>query len=285
LPQQLEDAVVVITGASSGIGKATALAMARRNTRLVLAARGEPALGRIRSQCEDLGAEAVAIPTDVTDEGAVVELAAGALDRFGRFDVWVNNAGVIAYGLFESIPSDVFRRVIEVNLFGQIHCARVALPQFRRQRSGVLINMSSVWGRVSSPLVSPYVTSKFAIRAFSECLREELRDAPDIHVVTILPQAVDTPIFRRAANFSGRGIRCLPVSRKPEDIAQRIIACAQAPKRQVTDRRFGRLLELTRAISPPLWESISPSLFKRMALRRTPAGNSAGNLFDPIHDE
>jgi NAD(P)-dependent dehydrogenase (short-subunit alcohol dehydrogenase family) len=129
------------------------------------------------------------------------------------------------------------------------------------------------------------VTSKFAIRAFSECLREELRDAPDIHVVTVLPQAVDTPIFRRAGNFSGRGVRCPPLSREPQDIAQRIVACAQDPKREITGRRFGRLLELARTRSPPLWEKLSPTLFKRIALTPNSAPSITGNLFQPSHFE
>ena len=275
----------MITGASSGIGRATAIAMAHQGARLALAARDPVALAAVRTQCEEIGCEAIAVPTDVSDQSLVDALAESAAQRFGRVDVWVNNAGVIAYGLFEQTPADVFERVIATNLFGQVNGARAALRQFRRQEHGVLINVCSVWGRITSPYVSAYVTSKFAIRAFSECLREELRDAPDIHVITILPQAVDTPIFRRAANFSGRGVRCLPLSREPQDIAERIVACAQDPKREVTDRRFGRLLEAARALSPALWEKLSPTLFKRMALTPTSAETTDGNLFQPNHCE
>jgi NAD(P)-dependent dehydrogenase (short-subunit alcohol dehydrogenase family) len=147
--------------------------------------------------------------------------------------------------------------VIETNLFGQIHGSRAALAQFRRQGSGVLINMSSVWGRVTSPYVSAYVTSKFAVRAFSECLRQELQDADDIHVVTILPQAVKTPMFSRAGNYSGRRVKQLPVPRPADEIAKRIVWCSEDPKREVTDRRFGRLLEIAHAVAPGLWERLS----------------------------
>jgi NAD(P)-dependent dehydrogenase (short-subunit alcohol dehydrogenase family) len=283
LPARLCDATVVITGASSGVGRATAIAMAHKHSRLVLAARDPLALAAIRTECEEIGCEAIAVPTDVSDQGLVDTLAETAAQRFGGIDVWVNNAGVIAYGLFEQVPADVFGRVIATNLFGQVNGSRAALAQFRRQDGGVLINVASVWGRVTSPYVSAYVTSKFAIRAFSECLREELRDAPDIHVVTVLPQAVDTPIFRRAANFSGRGVRCLPLSREPQDIAQRIVACAQDPKREITDRRFGRLLEVARTLSPPMWEKLSPTLFKRIALTPNSAPTTNGNLFQPSH--
>lgn len=284
MPRSLADAVVVITGASSGIGLSSARAMASKGARLVLAARGAGELERARADCAARGAEAIAVPTDVSDEHAVDMLARRAVERFGRIDVWVNNAGVILYGRFEDTPPQAFRRVLETNLFGQLHGARAALAQFRSQGAGVLINMDSVWGRVTSPYVSAYVTSKFAIRAFSECLRQELHDAPDIHVVTILPQAVDTPIFRRAANFSGREIRQLPFAREPEDIAERIIACAQDPKREVTDRRFGRLLELVVAIAPPLWTRLAPRVFGRLALGRRRAANDYGNLLEPSHE-
>lgn len=111
------------------------------------------------------------MPTDVVDEAAVQRLAQRAVDRFGRVDVWVNNAGVMIYGRFRDVSSQDFRRVVEVNLFGQVHGARAVLPVFDRQRSGVLINMSSVWGRIVSPPVSSYCTSKFAVRAFSDALR------------------------------------------------------------------------------------------------------------------
>jgi NAD(P)-dependent dehydrogenase (short-subunit alcohol dehydrogenase family) len=139
VPRKLAEAVVVVTGASSGIGEATALAMASRGGRLVLAARDERVLGRVRDECVARGAQAIAVATDVSDEAAVGELARSGHERFGRLDVWVNNA--------EETPAGAFRRVLETNFFGQVHGARAALPYFRRQGSGVLINLCSVWGR------------------------------------------------------------------------------------------------------------------------------------------
>jgi NAD(P)-dependent dehydrogenase (short-subunit alcohol dehydrogenase family) len=196
MPVPLEQAVVVITGASSGIGRAAALRIARHGGSLALCGRSSEPLEAVARECEAAGAAVHFQPLDVADEAAVEAFAAASVERFGRLDVWVNNAGVIAYGEFLEIPSDVFRQVIETNLMGQIHGARAALRRFREQGSGVLIGMSSVWGRVSSPQVAPYIASKSAVRAFAECLRGEFAGEADIHITTMSPQAVDTPDLR-----------------------------------------------------------------------------------------
>jgi NAD(P)-dependent dehydrogenase (short-subunit alcohol dehydrogenase family) len=260
--RDLSGCVVVITGASSGIGRAAAAAFAREGARLVLAARARAPLGETAREIQASGADALAVPTDVRDEQAVHALAERAVESFGRLDVWVNCAGVIAYGRFEDMPAEVFRGVIETNLFGQIHGARAALPHFRGQGSGVLINLASVWGRVTSPDVSPYVTSKFAVRAFSECLRHELRDEAGIDVATILPQAVDTPIFARAANCAGRAVRPVPPVIDPREVAAGIVRCARAPTREITYKRTGRLLELLHSFAPGAYERIVPAAFE-----------------------
>ncbi|HEU4461399.1 MAG TPA: SDR family NAD(P)-dependent oxidoreductase, partial [Solirubrobacterales bacterium] len=215
MPRPLEEAVVAITGASSGIGRAAALRLARRGAALALCARSEAALAEVAAECE----------------------AAGAQTFHRALDVWVNNASTIAYGRFEEIPSEVFRQIVETNLLGQVHGARAALRRFRAQESGVLINMSSVWGRVSTPEVSPYIVSKNAVRAFSECLAGELAGDEEIHVATMAPQAVDTPIFDHAGNYTGRRVRPIPPVLDPEEVARGIELCAENPKREVN---YGR---------------------------------------------
>jgi len=284
VPRDLSESVVVITGASSGIGRAAVRRFAREGSVVVLAARAEAPLRAAAAECEAAGATALVVPTDVRSEAAVKQLAQRALERFERIDVWVNCAGVMAYGRFDDVPAEVFRAVIETNLFGQVHGARAALPAFRRQGSGVLINMSSVWGRVTTPDVTAYVTSKFAVRAFSECLRQELRDVPDVDVATMLPQAVDTPIFARGANYAGRAVRPVPPMIDADEIAAGIVACARNPKREVTWGRAGRALELLQTFAPALHGRLLPPAFERGNYQREPAPSTPGAVLHPRPD-
>jgi short-subunit dehydrogenase len=278
MPRPLEHAVVVITGASSGIGRAAALRFARRGSSLALCSRSGAALKETAAECEGAGAKVVFQELDVSEEDAVEALAALAVERFGRIDVWVNNAGVIAYGEFLDIPSDVFRQVIETNLMGQVHGARTALRRFKQQDAGVLINMSSVWGRVSSPQVAPYIVSKNAVRALSECLRGELPTDGDIHITTLSPQAVDTPIFDHAANFSGHRIRAIPPVLTADEVAAGIEACAEKPKQEVNYGRSGRLLEIVFALAPGLYRRLAHRAFVRGTMSVAGAGSTSGNV-------
>ena len=270
--------MVVITGASSGIGRAAALRLARRARGLALCARSEGPLAEVAAECEAIGAPVLHRALDVSDEEAVEALAAATVERFGRIDVWVNNAGTIAYGSFEEIPSEVFRQVIETNLMGQVHGARAALRRFRAQDSGVLINMSSVWGRVSSPQVAPYVVSKNAVRAFSECLAGELVDDEGIEVATMVPQAVDTPIFEHAGNYTGRQVRPIPPVLDPEEVARGIELCAENPKREVNYGQAGRALEILYAAAPSLYRRLAHRAFVKGTWGKVPAEPRPGNV-------
>ena len=204
--KKLDGAVVVVTGASSGIGRATGLAFAEGGARVVVAARRVDALEELARECQAAGGQPWPSPPTPTDEAAVAELARRAVERFGRIDVWVNNAGVYLLGLLEATPPEAFRRVLETNFFGYVNGARAVLPHFRNQGHGVLINNASVYSHVGAPWLTAYVSSKFAVRGFSEALRQELADLPDVHVCTVSPSPIDTPIFASAANYSGRAV-------------------------------------------------------------------------------
>jgi NAD(P)-dependent dehydrogenase (short-subunit alcohol dehydrogenase family) len=278
MPRPLEQAVVVITGASSGIGRAAALRFARRGSSLAICARSAAELEQTAAECEAAGAPVLHRAVDVADEDAVEALAAATVGRFGRLDVWVNNAGVMAYGDFLDIPSDVFRQIVETNLMGQVHGARAALRRFIPQGSGVLINMSSVWGRVSTPQVAPYIVSKNAVRALSECLSGELDPETDIHVATIAPQAVDTPIFEHAGNYLGRQVRPIPPVLPPDEVAEGIELCAESPKREVNYGYAGRGLQVVDAFAPALFRRFAHVAFVRGTNSQVSAAPGPGNV-------
>jgi len=250
--RNLTDAVVVITGASSGIGRATALAFAGCGAKVVLAARREERLQAVAQECEDLKAEALVIPCDVTNPAEVQDLADRVVSRFGRINVWVNNAGVTAFGRTDEMPYDVYRRVLETNLLGSVHGARAALAQFRRQGRGVLINVSSMAGKIGHPYMSAYSASKYGVVGLSDSIRAELPADSDIHVCTVLPVATDTPLFQHGANYLGQEARPPRPVYSAERVAECIVSLARRPRREVAIGAAGKLLKILHQLAPGL---------------------------------
>ncbi|MFF8605672.1 SDR family oxidoreductase [Streptomyces sp. NPDC015346] len=282
---RVRDSVVVITGASSGIGRATALAFARKGCPVVLASRRAEALEAVRRECErHRGAEALVVPTDVTDPAAVDELARRAVQRFGRIDVWVNCAAVTAFGPFEETPLEDFRKVLDVNVMGYVHGARAALRVMRGQGSGTLINVSSIVGVVSQPYTHAYGMSKYAVRALSASLRQELRlgGARDIHVCTVLPATIDTPLFEHAANYTGRKPLPMPPVYSPERVARTVVDLVRVPRREVVVGPMGRSMVLESRVMPGMAERMMARQVDKTHLSRDePAPAGHGNLHVP----
>jgi NAD(P)-dependent dehydrogenase (short-subunit alcohol dehydrogenase family) len=273
--------VVVLTGASSGIGRATALAFADAGARLVLAARGREALGTVAAECSAAGASVLAVPVDVTDATAMRQLAQEAIRHFGEVDVWINNVGVGAVGRFDLTPVESHRRVIEANLMGHLHGAHAVLPHFRERGRGVLINMISIGGFVPAPYAAAYTASKFGLRGLSESLRAELSDAPDIHVCEVYPTFVDTPGVSHGANYTGRRIKPTPPLVDPRRVAAVMVSLARSPRPSV---QIGSV-----AIPGRMAHALAPGLLGRLmnwatgaALERADVAQPGdGNLFAP----
>lgn len=278
MPRALADSVVVVTGASSGIGRASALAFAERGARVVVAARREEALRGLASECGD----ALAVPTDVTDEAAVQELARRAVETYGRIDVWFNNAGVYLLGRFEDTPPEAFRQVVETNFFGAVHGARAALPRFRSQGNGTLINTASILGRVAGPYLSAYSAGKFAIRGLTEALRQELRGAGDIHACAVLPAPIDTPLFRHTANYTGRAVKPPRPVYDADQVARAVVSLAERPRKEVIVGGSGRMLAVQQRLSLRLGEWGSAVYIEADTFADGSAPPTDGNLYAPV---
>lgn len=233
MTRPVSDQVVVILGASSGIGRATALAFAREGAQVVCASRGAEALQTLVQEITDAGGTAIAVPTDITDPAALHRLAQEAEARFGRIDTWVNDAAVSVYGTVEQIPLEDFRRVLEVNTLGHVAATKAALPALKRSR-GVLIGVASVEGVRSLPMHAPYTMSKFALRSFYDALRMELASehAP-VAVTTILPASTGTPFWEHSRNLTGVMTKPPPPVYAPELVARAIVRAAVHPRREV----------------------------------------------------
>jgi NAD(P)-dependent dehydrogenase (short-subunit alcohol dehydrogenase family) len=276
----LQNKVVVVTGASSGIGRATAIEFSARGARVVVASRSESALEETARMCRAAGGGRVlCVAADVTSEQDVTELARRAL-ALGSIDVWVNNAGVTLFGFLEDAPFEEHRRVIETNVYGPMLAARAVIPIFRNQRHGVLINVGSILSKVGQPFVPSYVISKFALNGLSMALRTELADERDIHVCTVLPYTVDTPHFESGANRVGREAHAMPPVQQPSEIAHAIVEVARHPQRQRHVPRVAVFGLALHAIFPRTAERLVLHVLRRWHFGPSEA-KKQGNLFKP----
>ncbi len=277
----LDDMVVVVTGASSGIGRTTAIELASSGAMVVVTSRDAVALDDVVRECETAGGRAMAIPADVTREDEIEAVGHLAISRFGKIDVWINDAAVALFAKFEAAPSDVYRRVIETNFFGYVHGARVALKHFKQRHRGVLINVDSVTGGAPQPYTSAYVASKYAVRALSSCLRMELQleRERDIHVCNVMPAAIDTPLFQHAANYTGRTPKALDPVYSPVTVARAIKALILKPRAEVVVGKTALLVLANAKMSLRTYERVMARYIDRNHLQDRPARATRGNLF------
>ena len=271
---------VAITGASSGIGRAAALAFARAGANMVLGARRTLLLGELASEIQALGSRALAEPLDVADLGSVQHMAHMGHEVFGKIDVWINNAGVGLFGRFHEPTIELHRRVVEVNLLGSLYGASAALP-YLKESHGVLINNACAVGVSGAPFASSYAAAAAGIRAMAASLRQEYRTMR-VEVCTLLPAVVNTPFYEHAANFTGKLV--LPkAALDPEQVAKAMLDLVGAPRPEIFIGRGPAMFEWLRALRPALAERWSAEQHDRLDFRQVTAPIETGNLFEPVH--
>jgi short-subunit dehydrogenase len=278
MKRDLNGAVVVITGASSGIGREAALRFAEEGSNLVLAARDAVALEEVARLCQDKGAEAIAVPTDVSDEGRVEALREAAIARFGTIDVWVNDAAAYMLGPVEDVPAAAVRRLFDVNFMGVVHGTKAALRAMKHRDRGVIINMGSVAGKAAYAQASAYCASKHAVHGFTEALRQELLGT-GIEACIVAPATVDTPLFEHSANYTGREIEAMKPIYDAGRVAAAIVACARRPRREVLVGAAPRMMSMMQAVTPRLFERVQPRMVEADHLGGQARARSSGNLF------
>lgn len=279
---EIDGAVVAITGASSGIGRGSARLFARHGARVVLISRGASSLSEAEKECQEEGAETLAISADVASSKDVENAVNEIIEKFGRIDAWVNNAGVMAYGELGSVPGEVEQRIIEVNLIGQMNCVRAVLPHMVKQQKGVFINVASLYSRMTSPFVASYSTSKFGVLGMSRILRQELKQYQGIHVCTILPGSLDTPIFNHAANYTGHAAKPPPPVSSPGRVEKAILRNTRRPRRHVVIGRAQQLASIGHMFFPWAYDSVVPVAMRKLALQNEAEPESEGNVFQPL---
>jgi len=277
----LDQQVIVITGASSGIGLCTALLAAERGACVVLAARSASTLKDVATVIRDAGGQALAVPTDVTDRDMVEALAGAAVNEYGRIDTWVNGAGVAIYGRLEEVDEDDSRRLFDINFWGLVNGSLAALPYLRYQ-GGALINIGSEVSDAVVPYQGMYSASKHAVKGFTDALRVEIEELeqPGISITLIQPTAVDTPYPHHARNYMSREPQ-LPKPRiDPAKVAEAILKAAVEGGRDVKVGAMASLNVLASKLLPSWADRMAAKQADRQQEDRPPVA-PVGTLFVP----
>ena len=272
---------VVITGASSGIGAATALAFARQGARLVLGARGREGLEDTARRCTQEGSAGVEFGiVDVTDAKAVARFAAEARASLGGIDLWFSDVGIGVVGKYADVPLADHQRVIETNLVSHMNDAYAVLPVFQQQGHGIWVNMISLGGFIASPYAAAYSASKFGLRGFSEALRGELYDQPRIHICDVYPTFVDTPGFRHAGNYTGARLSYPPGVLAPEKVADAVVDLARRPRNTTVIGMPASVLKLSQ-FATPVGVNLMGRFMDAWARRADRTGDTTGAMYEP----
>ncbi len=278
----INDQVVVILGASSGIGRETALRLAARGAKVVVAARSEPGLVSLVDEITANGGQAVSAVCDVADFAQVQGVADTAVRTFGRIDTWANVAAVSVYARFEDTSPEEFRRVMDVNFMGQVHGAKAALPHLRREGRGALIAISSVEAITSIPLHSAYAASKHAVEGLFEALRRELlAERVPISITSVKPGTINTPFFNNARNKMEVKPKGPPPIYQPSVVAECVLYAAEHPVRDLFAGGAGKMLAVNQLLAPRLLDTSLARVGIPLQRTSDPEADAEGNLYAP----
>lgn len=280
IPEQ----VVAIIGASSGIGRETALQFARKGAKVVVSARNELGLNSLVTEIQTFGGEATAIAGDVADFERVKAIADYTVEQYGRLDTWVHCAASGILAPFAEITPEEFKRVIDVTLMGQVYGAMAALPYLKQSGRGAMIHISSMEGRRALPLQSPYSTAKHGLEGFLESLRVELQhDQIPISVTSIKPAVINTPFYNHVLTKLGVKPTGLPPYYSPKLVAQAILHTAEHPTRDFIVGDVGRILDLCQRLSPELMDAILVAIgFSGQRTSEPKSVHGQNNLYEPM---
>ncbi|MGE5493660.1 MAG: SDR family oxidoreductase [Actinomycetota bacterium] len=282
--KKIQDQVMVITGATSGIGLTTARRAAERGARVVLVARNAEALGKITAEMAQAGREAAYVVADVARMEDVRRIADFARERFGGFDTWVNNAGISIFGRYEQVPLEDQRRLFDTNFWGVVHGSLVAVEELRH-RGGAIINLGSEVSDVAVPLQGMYSASKHAVKGFTDSLRVEVEAAGDLISVTLIkPAAIDTLFVPHARNYMDVEPKLPAPIYAPEVVADAIIYAAQHPKRDIYAGGAAKLFSAGNRLMPRLIDKYLERFMFRQQRTTRPVDRGEGALYSPGAD-
>ncbi|MBD1849884.1 SDR family oxidoreductase [Leptolyngbya sp. FACHB-711] len=276
--------VVAVVGASSGIGRSTALKFAGRGAKVVVASRSQPGLDSLVDEIRAAGGDAIAVVADVADFAQVRSIAEKAVQQYGRIDTWVHAAATGLFARFEQIQPDEFKRVIEVNLLGQVYGAMVALPHLKQIGQGAFISVSSVEARRSLPLQSPYSSSKHGLQGFLDAMRVELKhDGVPVSVTEIMPSTINTPFYNKGKTKLGVKPQGVPPFYHPDQVADAILYAAEHQTRDLIVGDSGRVLDFIQRLSPALGDFLVQMVaVEGQHTPTTKYEDDPNNLYEPI---
>jgi len=284
----LAEQTLVITGASSGIGLATARAAAKLGAKVVLAARNEEALAKIAKDINATAEQAEYVVSDVANRDDVERIADVARERFGGFDTWVNNAGLSIWGRLDQVNDEDHRRLFDVNFWGLVYGSLVAAEHFQARglkHGGAIINLGSVASDVALPLQGMYSATKHAVKGFTDALRMELEEAgAPVSVTLIKPAAINTPFPQHAKNYTDKEPKLPAPVYPPEEVAHAILHAAERPMRDVYVGGAASAMSSLSRFAPRLMNWIGENVLLPQQLRDEPPRDRAGALHEAGQD-